>query len=36
MEAGHQDLCTRGAAILSARSATEVQIMGEWGFVGRG
>ena len=30
------ELAERGAALLAARSATEVQIMGEWGFVGRG
>jgi hypothetical protein len=34
--AGDEGLSARGAALLSARSATEVQIMGEWGFVGRG
>ncbi len=34
--AGDDDLSVRGAALLAARSATEVQIMGEWGFVGRG
>jgi hypothetical protein len=33
---GHAALTARGAAILSARNATELQIMGEWGFVGRG
>ncbi len=33
---GHVVLAERGAALLAARSATEVQIMGEWGFVGRG
>lgn len=36
LAAGHGELSTRAAALLSARSATEVQIMGEWGFVGRG
>ena len=30
------ELSARGATLLAARSATEVQIMGEWGFVGRG
>jgi hypothetical protein len=34
--AGNSELADRGAAILAARSATELQIMGEWGFVGRG
>jgi hypothetical protein len=33
---GNAELSARGATILAARSATEVQIMGEWGFVGRG
>ena len=33
---GHGELADRGAALLAARSATEVEIMGEWGFVGRG
>ncbi len=33
---GHTELADRGAALLAARSATEVHIMGEWGFVGRG
>ena len=33
---GHLELSERAAALLEARSATEVQIMGEWGFVGRG
>ena len=33
---GHAELAGRGAALLAARSATEVEIMGEWGFVGRG
>ena len=33
---GHTHLADRGAALLAARSATEVAIMGEWGFVGRG
>lgn len=33
---GDTELGGRGAAMLAARSATEVQIMGEWGFVGRG
>ena len=36
LAAGNAELATRSAALLSARSATEVQIMGEWGFVGRG
>lgn len=36
MSTGHADLSARAAAILAARSATEVEIMGEWGFVGRG
>jgi hypothetical protein len=34
--AGDASLSERGAALLAARSATETQIMGEWGFVGRG
>jgi hypothetical protein len=34
--AGHRDLAERGAVLLKQRSDTEVQIMGEWGFVGRG
>jgi hypothetical protein len=33
---GDDALSSRGAALLAARSATEVHIMGEWGFVGRG
>ncbi len=33
---GLAELAERGAALLAARSATEVEIMGEWGFVGRG
>ena len=33
---GNDDLASRAHALLSARSATEVEIMGEWGFVGRG
>lgn len=33
---GNNDLADRAAALLTARSATEQQIMGEWGFVGRG
>jgi hypothetical protein len=33
---GNAALTERGAAILSARSTTELEIMGEWGFVGRG
>ena len=33
---GHEELADRGAALLAVRSATEVEIMGEWGFVGRG
>ena len=33
---GHAELAGRGAALLATRSATEVEIMGEWGFVGRG
>ena len=33
---GHAELAERGAALLAVRSATEVEIMGEWGFVGRG
>ncbi len=36
LAAGDSGLGARGAALLVARSATEVQIMGEWGFVGRG
>lgn len=32
----HTELVDRGAALLAARSATEVEIMGDWGFVGRG
>jgi hypothetical protein len=36
LAAGESTLSARAAALLSARSATEVQIMGEWGFVGRG
>jgi hypothetical protein len=34
--AGDEGLSAQGAALVAARSATEVQIMGEWGFVGRG
>ncbi len=33
---GDADLSARAHTLLAARSATEVQIMGEWGFVGRG
>jgi hypothetical protein len=33
---GDSALDARGAALLAERSAKEVQIMGEWGFVGRG
>ena len=33
---GLAELAERGAALLAARSAIEVEIMGEWGFVGRG
>lgn len=36
LSCGDEVLAARGAALLGARSATEVQIMGEWGFVGRG
>lgn len=36
LTAGDAELSRRGAALLAARSATEVVIMGEWGFVGRG
>ena len=36
LTAGHAELSARAATLLAARSATEVQIMGEWGFVGRG
>ena len=36
LAAGDTELGGRGATLLAARSATEVQIMGEWGFVGRG
>jgi hypothetical protein len=36
LAAGNAELSARAHALLSARSATEVQIMGEWGFVGRG
>lgn len=36
LAAGNTELSGRAAALLSARSAIEVQIMGEWGFVGRG
>ena len=36
LSSGDEVLAARGAALLSARSATEVQIMGDWGFVGRG
>ena len=36
LASGEKALAERGAALLSARTATELQIMGEWGFVGRG
>ena len=36
MADGRADLAVRAAALLQERSATEVRIMGEWGFVGRG
>jgi hypothetical protein len=36
LASGHDELSTRASTMLAARSATEVQIMGEWGFVGRG
>ena len=36
LAAGDAELSGRGAALLAARSATEVNIMGDWGFVGRG
>ncbi len=36
LAAGHQELSSRASALLGDRSANEVQIMGEWGFVGRG
>ena len=36
LAAGDTELGGRGAALLAARSASEVQIMGDWGFVGRG
>ena len=36
MAAGDIVLAERAAAMLQARSATELAIMGEWGFVGRG
>ena len=35
LAAGNSDLSARAHALLAGRSATEVQIMGEWGFVGR-
>lgn len=36
MAEGDEALCGRAVALLHGRSATEVAIMGEWGFVGRG
>ncbi len=36
LAAGHVELSEKAAALLATRSATELQIMGEWGFVGRG
>lgn len=36
MAEGDEALCGRAVALLQGRSATEVAIMGEWGFVGRG
>ncbi len=36
LSSGDEALAARGASLLSARSAIEVQIMGDWGFVGRG
>ena len=36
LAADHHELSARASALLGARSANEVQIMGEWGFVGRG
>ena len=36
LAAGHQELSSRASALLGDRSVNEVQIMGEWGFVGRG
>lgn len=36
MTAGDSALADRAATLLQSRSATELAIMGEWGFVGRG
>lgn len=36
LAAGNVELASRSAVLLAARSATEVSIMGDWGFVGRG
>ncbi len=36
LAADHAELAARGAALLATRVASEQQIMGEWGFVGRG
>jgi hypothetical protein len=36
MSGGDQALTERGIALLAARNATEQEIKGEWGFVGRG
>ncbi len=36
LSGGHATSAERGAALLATRSGTEVEIMGEWGFVGRG
>ncbi len=36
MAAGHPTLAPRAAELLTARVEREAEIMGEWGFVGRG
>lgn len=36
LAAGHTELSSRAAALLTGRNVREQQIMGEWGFVGRG
>lgn len=36
LAAGHTELSSRAAALLTERNVREQQIMGEWGFVGRG
>lgn len=33
---GHSELSARAASLLAARSEHEVQVMGQWGMVGRG